>query len=280
MDDLIPEIQSEAALNPRLEKDLVIVRKIVSVATGIMLILIAGFLYSVLVADGLSFIKPKDTLIESEDAYQSLIGMPSGLTGKGVKVCVVDTGIELDHPDIDGYELKGWTDIVQGKTNPYDDNGHGTNMAGILIADGWLDGIAKDVDLYVAKVMQENGSGYEEDVAAGIDWCINSNTNIISLSLGGAPDILPFIDSGGRTIEDAVADATTRGIFVIAAAGNDGGEEDDGDVASPGGERRVICVGGVTESGGHWQNPQKEIMEAAYFHSSYRVMIQIKNQKS
>ena len=252
MDENIPEIHQESVLNPQLEKDLVIVRKIVTIASGIMLILVAGFLYSVLVGDALSFIKPKDALIESEDAYQDLIKMPSGLTGEGVRVCIVDTGIELDHPDLKGFELKGWTDVVQGKTNPYDDNGHGTNMAGILIADGWLDGIAPNVDLYVAKVMQENGSGYEEDVAAGIDWCINMNTNIISLSLGGAPDMLPLLNTGGRTIEDAVADATTRGIFVVAAAGNDGGEEDDGDVASPGGERRVICVGGVTKSGDPW----------------------------
>ena len=252
MDDNLPEIHQESVLNPQLEKDLVVVRKIVSIASGIMLILVAGFLYSVIVGDALSFIKPRDALIESEDAYQDLIKMPSDLTGEGVRVCIVDTGIELDHPDLKGFELKGWTDVVQGKTNPYDDNGHGTNMAGILIADGWLDGIAPNVDLYVAKVMQENGSGYEEDVAAGIDWCINKDTNIISLSLGGAPDFLPFLNTGGRTIEDAVADATTRGIFVVAAAGNDGGEEDDGDVASPGGERRVICVGGVTESGGSW----------------------------
>ena len=119
-----------------------------------MLVLVAGFLYSVVFTDGLTFIKPKEALIDSEDAYQDMIQMPSDLSGKGVKVCIVDTGIELDHPDLKGYEIMGWTDIVQGKTNPYDDNGHGTNMAGILIADGWLDGIAKDVDLYVAKVMQ------------------------------------------------------------------------------------------------------------------------------
>ena len=59
MDDVIPEIYPEVILNPQLEKDLIIVRKIVSVAIGIMLVLIAGFLYSVLVGDGLSFIKPK-----------------------------------------------------------------------------------------------------------------------------------------------------------------------------------------------------------------------------
>ena len=64
--------------------------------------------------------------------------------------------------------------------------------------------------------------------------------------------MFPFLGSNGRTIEDSVNDATARGIFVVAAAGNDGGEDDDGDVASPGSERRVICVGGVTLSGDHW----------------------------
>jgi hypothetical protein len=92
MDENIPEIHQESVLNPQLEKDLVIVRKIVTIASGIMLILVAGFLYSVLVGDALSFIKPRDALIESEDAYQDLIKMPSGLTGEGVRVCIVDTG--------------------------------------------------------------------------------------------------------------------------------------------------------------------------------------------
>ena len=125
-------------------------------------------------------------------------------------------------------------------------------MAGILIADGWINGIAKDVNLYVSKALHANGSGYEEDVVSGIDWCINQNVNIISLSLGGGQDLFPLLGGSGRTIEDSVNDATARGIFVVAAAGNDGGEEDDGDVASPGSERRVICVGGVTLSGAHW----------------------------
>ena len=78
------------------------------------------------------------------------------------------------------------------------------------------------------------------------------NVNIISLSLGGGQDLFPLLGSSSRTIEDSVNDAMARGIFVVAAAGNDGGEEDDGDVASPGSERRVICVGGVTQSGSHW----------------------------
>ena len=241
------------ALSPQLEKDLEIVRRIVSVTMAALLILVAGFAYNIIVGDGLTFVKPSETLIQSEEAYRDLINLPSDYSGEGVNVCIVDTGMELDHPDLEGFDVAGWVDIVQGKSNPYDDNGHGTNMAGILVADGWINGVAKDVNLYVAKALLANGSGYEEDVVSGIDWCINQNVNIISLSLGGGQDLFPFLGSSGRTIEDSVNDATARGIFVIAAAGNDGGEDDDGDVASPGSERRVICVGGVTLSGDHWQ---------------------------
>ena len=239
-------------LTPQLEKDLEIVRRIVSVATAGLLVLVAGFAYNIIVGDGLTFVKPSDSLIQSEQTYRDLINIPGEYTGSGVDVCIVDTGMELNHPDLEGFDVAGWVDVVQGKSNPYDDNGHGTNMAGILVADGWINGVAKNVNLYVAKALLANGSGFEEDVVAGIDWCINQNVNIISLSLGGGQDLFPFLGSNGRTIEDSVNDATARGIFVVAAAGNDGGEDDDGDVASPGSERRVICVGGVTLSGDHW----------------------------
>lgn len=239
-------------LTPQLEKDLEIVRRIVSIATAGILILVAGFAYNIIVGDGLTFVKPSDSLIQSEQTYRDMINIPGEYTGNGVDVCIVDTGMELNHPDLEGFDVAGWVDVVQGKSNPYDDNGHGTNMAGILVADGWINGVAKKVNLYVAKALLANGSGFEEDVVAGIDWCINQNVNIISLSLGGGQDLFPFLGSNGRTIEDSVNDATARGIFVVAAAGNDGGEDDDGDVASPGSERRVICVGGVTLSGDHW----------------------------
>lgn len=242
----------DEGLSPQLERDLEIVRRIVSVATAVLLILVAGFAYNIIAGDGLTFVKPSDALIESEQTYRELINLPSGYSGSGVNVCIVDTGMELNHPDLEGFDVAGWVDIVQGKSNPYDDHGHGTNMAGILVANGWINGIAKDVNLYVAKALLANGSGYEEDVVAGIDWCIGQNVSIISLSLGGGQDLFPLPSSNGRTIEDSVNDATARGIFVVAAAGNDGGENDDGDVASPGSERRVICVGGVTLSGDHW----------------------------
>ena len=244
--------QEIAPLNPQLEKDLLIVRRIVSVAMAALLVLVAGFVYNIIAGEGLTFVRPSDELVESERAYRSLINVPSEYSGEGVNVCIVDTGMELNHPDLEGFDVAGWIDVVQGKSNPYDDNGHGTSMAGILVANGWINGVAKNVNLYVAKSLLENGSGYEEDVVSGIDWCVNQNVNIISLSLGGGQDLFPLLGSSSRTIEDSVNDAMARGIFVVAAAGNDGGEEDDGDVASPGSERRVICVGGVTQSGSHW----------------------------
>ena len=244
--------QEVASLNPQLEKDLLIVRRIVSVAMAALLVLVAGFVYNIIAGEGLTFVRPSDELVESERAYRSLINVPSEYSGEGVNVCIVDTGMELNHPDLEGFDVAGWIDVVQGKSNPYDDNGHGTSMAGILVANGWINGVAKNVNLYVAKSLLENGSGYEEDVVSGIDWCVNQNVNIISLSLGGGQDLFPLLGSSSRTIEDSVNDAMARGIFVVAAAGNDGGEEDDGDVASPGSERRVICVGGVTQSGSHW----------------------------
>ena len=223
-------------LPPQLEKDLQIVRRVVSIATAALLILVAGFAYNIIVGDGFTFVKPSDELMESETAYYNLINLPETYSGKGVNVCIVDTGMELNHPDLEGFDVAGWVDIVQGKSNPYDDNGHGTNMAGILVADGWMNGMAKNVNLYIAKSLHANGSGYEEDVVSGIDWCVNQNVNIISLSLGGGQDLFPLLGSSSRSIEDSVNDATARGIFVIAAAGNDGGEDDDGDVASPGSE--------------------------------------------
>lgn len=244
--------QELAPLNTQLEKDLLIVRRIVSVAMAALLVLVAGFVYNIIVGDGLTFVRPSDELVESERVYRNLINVPSEYSGEGVNVCIVDTGMELNHPDLEGFDVAGWIDVVQGKSNPYDDNGHGTSMAGILVANGWINGVAKNVNLYVAKSLLENGSGYEEDVVSGIDWCVNQNVNIISLSLGGGQDLFPLLGSSSRTIEDSVNDAMARGIFVVAAAGNDGGEEDDGDVASPGSERRVICVGGVTQSGSHW----------------------------
>ncbi|MBT5255223.1 MAG: S8 family serine peptidase [Euryarchaeota archaeon] len=172
-------------------------------------------------------------------------------TGKGIRVCIVDSGIDKSHDDLEGINLVGWMDFVNGNSKPYDDHGHGTSMAGILVANGWIEGIAPNVELLVAKALQSNGSGSDSDVVEAIDWCVENNAHIISLSLGGAPGALPFFLQSGRDSGDAANDAIDKGIVVVAAAGNDG-QDDDGDVASPASETAVIAVGGVTSSGTIW----------------------------
>ena len=249
---LIPplfEVQSEP-----LEENLIFVQR--ALVFGVTILLLSSMAYIGFIIfgeNGLVSYRPADQALESQEIYSDLIEF-SGiqLDGNGVRVCIVDSGIMIDHDDLESINLVLWKDFVQGKSNPYDDHGHGTSMAGILVADGWMKGIAPRVDLLVAKALAEDGSGADDIVAEAIDWCVTNDADIISLSLGGAPDILPFDLGTGRGSDEATNDAIDQGVFVIAAAGNDGGENDDGDVANPCGERLVICVGGVTQTGEHW----------------------------
>ena len=197
--------------------------------------------------------RPTEGALSAQEIYQELVQTDdTKLDGTGIKVCIVDSGIDMTHKDLSRLELAGWQDFVNNQDQPYDDQGHGTSMAGLLVADGWMQGVAADVDLYVAKALSGNGSGDDGVVADAIDWCVQQGVNIVSLSLGGAPGLIPFNPFGGRDSSDAASDAIDQGIVVVAAAGNDGGPDDDGDVAHPSSERLVISVGGVTADGSHW----------------------------
>ena len=195
---------------------------------------------------------PPQSLVTWEDEYKDMTGINSieGLDGTGISLCIVDSGIDTSHPDLENIKLLGWNDVINSSPNPYDDDGHGTAMAGIIVADGGLNGIAKNVDLYVAKAINSDGSGTDDGIAEAVDWCVSQDSDIISLSLGGGQGIggdLFTTDS----LEIAVENAIEQGVYVVAAAGNDG-EDDDGDVSSPGSVENVICVGGVTRLGNLW----------------------------
>jgi len=211
------------------------------------------FLWLRSVADEILIGGPPPTLTGWEQSYQELTGFDevSGLDGSGVVVCVVDSGIEMNHPDLQHLTLAGWLDVINGQNEPYDDEGHGTAMAGIIVAKNGLSGNAQGVDLLVAKAIDSNGEGTDTGIADAVDWCADKQADIISLSLGGEGGI----GFGGITtdqLESAVQDALDQGIFVVAAAGNDG-QDDDGDVSSPGSVEDVICVGGVTRLGNVWR---------------------------
>lgn len=234
--------------------DLVLAKKIVSIGLSLMLIASVYWIIVYFEDEGIFSIRPSNEAMNYQNTYNEMIQLDEvSLDGEGVSVCIVDSGIDLTHPDLSGLSLSGWRDFISTSTEPYDDNGHGTSMAGILVADGWIKGVAPNVELYVAKALDGvNGVGSDETVAQAIDWCVEQNVNIISLSLGGAPGILPFNPFSGRDSGDAANDAIEQGIVVVAAAGNDGGSDDDGDVAHPSSEQLVISVGGVTLSESHW----------------------------
>ncbi len=170
-----------------------------------------------------------------------------GATGEGVIVCIVDTGIDRSHPDLAKADLVGWRDFVQGRPDPYDDDGHGTGMAGLIVADGGVRGAAPGASILVAKAISSSGTGSDNAVASAIRWCVDPDGDgdrsdgaaIISLSLGGGQHPL-----FGSEVGDAAAAVAEDGIFVVASAGNDG-EHDNGDVESPASEELVIAVGAV-----------------------------------
>lgn len=137
-------------------------------------------------------------------------GLPSGI---GVNVAVMDTGIDMNHPDLN---VTGGVNIINAVKSPDDDNGHGTHVAGIVAAQdnsiGTV-GVAPNVNLYAIKVLDRKGSGYTSNVIAGIEWAIENDIKIINMSLGS--------DYKSDSLEVAIGSAAGAGIIVIAAAGND-----------------------------------------------------------
>lgn len=145
-----------------------------------------------------------------------------GLNGAGVTVCVVDSGLDTLHPDFSHLHLLAWRDLVNLKPDPYDDEGHGTGMVGLIAADGSLRGVAPQAQIIAVKVLNPAGLGSPQNVAEGIRFCVDPFGNgkpgadIISLSLGSNAN--NFFDV---TVYAAVVWATSKGVFVVVSAGND-----------------------------------------------------------
>src|SRR5660397_188210 len=163
--------------------------------------------------------------------------LDGGSTGDGINVAVLDTGIDLDHPDlvanVEGeYMALAEAGRYRKHRAPDDDNGHGTHVAGIIAAEDntqGVVGVAPEADLYAVKVLDQNGSGYFSDVIEGIYWAIGTHDPTASLS---AEDDIHVINmslganSGSDDLSAAVSAAEDAGILIVAAAGNDGGAVD------------------------------------------------------
>lgn len=170
-----------------------------------------------------------------------------GIDGSGVGLCVVDTGVDPAHEQIAPRTVTFY-DAVNGRTTPYDDHGHGTHVMSIAAGDGvgsasapTFVGVAPAATLYAAKVLNSSGSGSNDQVAAGIDWCAaQAGVGVISMSLG---------DTTGGDGTDAPSLAVDRAValgkVVVVAAGNSG--DQPGTINAPGTARGAITVGAVSD---------------------------------
>ncbi len=135
----------------------------------------------------------------------------------GVILAVLDTGIDRNHPEFAGRLLPGW-DFANKDNDPSDDNGHGTNVAGIAAAginNGiGAAGVAGRVTIMPVKVLNDGNSGWWSDVSAGITYAVDNGAKVINLSLGGT--------SGSNSMQTAIAYAVSKGVTVVAAGGNNG----------------------------------------------------------
>ncbi len=175
----------------------------------------------------------------------SKVAHDKGITGSGVKVAVIDTGINYDHPDLIG-NYKGGYDFFYNDSDPMDDNGHGTHVAGTigakLNAVGVV-GVAPEVSLYAVKAFDFNGVGDETAVIAGIQWAVDNGMDIINFSA-------KIPDSG--IFREACNAAYDAGLLIVAATGNYLFDNDVGPVSFPAAYDSVIAVAATDGIDGRW----------------------------
>ena len=171
-----------------------------------------------------------------------------GYFGKGVGVAIADTGISLHKDFIEGSNrVVAFKDFLNGRKEPYDDNGHGTHVAGIIGGNGYSSkgkykGVAPACNIIAVKVLDHRGDGNISDVLAGLQWIIDNrakyNIRIVNISVGTAAK--DSLDENSLLVQgvNAVWDS---GIVVVVAAGNNG--PGPMSISTPGISRKVITVG-------------------------------------
>lgn len=174
------------------------------------------------------------------------------LTGKGVTIGIIDTGVDYTHQDLGGClgvscKVVGGYDFVNNDNDPIDDHGHGTHVAATSAGNGVLKGVAPDASIYAYKVLDNGGSGYWDWVISGIERSSDPNQDgdysdhldVISLSLGGGGD-------PDDPISTAIDNVVENGVVAVIAAGNSGPGEQT--IGSPGTARKAITVGATDKN--------------------------------
>lgn len=193
----------------------------------------------------------KSTLNIATKVIGSNMVNDSGYTGKGIGIAFLDTGV-YPHPDLTEPEnrIVAFKDFINKKEKPYDDNGHGTHVAGDAAgngysSDGKYKGIAPEANIIAVKVLDARGTGNTSDILAGMQWILDNadkyNIRIVSMSLGDKAMLPPFLDPMSRGCERLWRD----GLVVTVAAGNNG--PDPMTITTPGISPSVITVGALDD---------------------------------
>ncbi len=201
-------------------------------------------LFSVLVINmiiGVQFFENQSDFQTYLDKSGPYIGtktaIESGFDGTGITIAVIDTGVDYNHPDLFGLgdqgKVIGGYDYIDKDSTPFDTSGHGTEVAGIIAADGQLKGIAPKSKILAYRVSDDGNSVSSDLIIKAIEQAIVDGADIINISLG--------INRTNQKIDNAVNKAIDQGILVVTAAGNNGPEL--GTIGSPGLNPNSITVG-------------------------------------
>ena len=161
--------------------------------------------------DSRAYFRPKENLwnLENIGAYKA----HNKSRGNGIKIAIIDTGIDYNHNEVSrNFIRKKGYNFIKDNDDPFDDDGHGTHVAGI--AAGKNCGVAPDATLYAVKVLDSDGSGSDATIAAGIEWAMLNNIDIANMSIGGP--------TASRALEEMCRLASQNNVLLIAAAGNEG----------------------------------------------------------
>ena len=168
----------------------------------------------------------------------------SGNTGQGIKVAVIDSGIDYNHPELDGV-YEGGYDFVNNDNDPMDDEGHGTHVAGTIAAEAngtGIVGVAPGARIYALKVLGSDGSGSFSDVIAALEWCVANGIQVTNNSYGSSVD-------PGSAVQVAFDSSYDAGVLHISSAGNSGNPPGRGDnVGYPGNYSSVMAVAATDSS--------------------------------
>ncbi|MBB6214533.1 serine protease AprX [Anaerosolibacter carboniphilus] len=184
-------------------------------------------------------------------AANASLANEAGYTGKGVGIAILDTGV-YPHYDLvrPTNRIIAFKDFINSRPQPYDDDGHGTHVAGIAAGNGFSNerykGIAPEANIIGVKVLDEEGSGTTSDIIAGIQWVIDNkekyNIKVVNMSFGSPADNSHRDDPLSR----AAAAAVQSGLTVVVSAGNSGPNART--ITSPGITPSVITVGAVDDN--------------------------------